>query len=183
MLYYPKKVGILCNMVIYYHQKLKIRNMDNDMKILILLLTAMIFAGCTNIDYTGRKFTPQENVTFVKGIENVPAGYTLIGRFTMVAPPRTHEYYAEDDVMEKAREFGGDILCYTGANLRPHGVYTPNELEFGTPDLSRRKVSETEQQTLGEPVPLQSSSLKYERKHFHFLLYKKSEEVNRQLGF
>ena len=152
------------------------------MKYFFFLLAAIFIAGCTHIDYTGRKFPPQQNVTFVKGVENVPENCTLIGRFTLTSHARHHEYYAEDEVMEKAREFGGDVLCYTGSEIKPHGVYTPDELEFGTPDLTRRKVGDQEKKLLGEPVPLKSSSAKFQRKHFHYLLYKKSAEVNRQLG-
>ena len=153
------------------------------MKYFVFLLALILFAGCSNIEYTGRKFAPQENVTFVKDVKNVPEGYTLIGRFTLIAPERTHEYHAEEDVLVKAREFGGDILCFTGDAVKPHGVYTPNELEFGTPDLSKRKVCNKEKALLGEVTPLESRSAKYKRRHFHYLLYKKTAEVNRQFGF
>ena len=84
------------------------------MKFFWLLLTAVILTGCMNIDYTGRKFTPQQHVSVVTDKDQVPDGYTLIGRFTAITAEKAYPYVVEEEVLDKARQYGGDILCIMG---------------------------------------------------------------------
>lgn len=154
------------------------------MKKFLLLVMPMLITGCINIDYTGRKFTPEENVIYSTSASDVNMGeYTLIGRFTVHSKLRCHPYEVEDAVLEKSREFGGDILLLTDVKVVNHGVYTPNEREFGAPAPAERKISTEEAARFGKPAPLASRRNNVKRREFHYLLYKKTAEVRRQLGY
>ncbi|MBO5667808.1 MAG: hypothetical protein J6S43_01650 [Lentisphaeria bacterium] len=152
------------------------------MKFLPAAVIALLLAGCVNIDYTGRKFTAQNAVRYSENRDEVPQGYSIIGRFTVSSWYDVHPYEVEDAVLEKAGEYGGDILCLTSSAVVRHGVYTPNEREFGAPDIRERKIPETETGLFGTPAPLESATLQRKRRIFNYLLYKKTAEINRQSG-
>lgn len=154
------------------------------MKLLIFALLTLVAAGCINVDYTGKKFTPTANVKYCESIEEVDLdNYTLIGRFDVSSRPKIHPYEVEEKVMAQAREFGGDILCLNEVKIVRHGAYTPNELEFGTPNLKNRKISAEERAKLGKIAPLNSKNETHQRRNFCYLLYKSTGEVNRQMGY
>lgn len=153
------------------------------MKFLPAIVAMLLFAGCINIDYTGRKFAPQKSVRYTENRDEVPQGYSLIGRFTVSARHEIHPYEVEDAVMEKAGEYGGDILCLTSWSVVRHGVYTPNEHEFGAPDIKERKIPKAETKLFGTPAALESATLQKKRRQFNYLLYKKTADINRQFGY
>ena len=154
------------------------------MKKLIFLLLPFLFAGCMNIDYVGKKFAPTENVRYVENTDQVPMDdYTLIGRFTVKARPMYHPYDVEEAVLEEAREYGGDLLCLTNYEVSYFSVYTTNRQEFGAPKEEDRKISEEEKEIFGDIKPLSSNSAVNKRRVFHYLLYKKTDELNRLLGY
>ena len=154
------------------------------MKKFVFLLMPLLFAGCMNIDYVGKKFSPTEQVRFTEKKEDIPLDeYTLIGRFTVKARLMYHPYEVEDAIIAKAQEFGGDYLCLTENFLTYYGVYTANNQEFGAPDLKKRKISDEEKKIFGEIKPLDSKSVSNQRREYHYLLFKKTDKLNQELGY
>ena len=154
------------------------------MKKFLFLLLPFLFAGCMNIDYVGKKFAPTENVRYVENTDQVPMDdYTLIGRFTVKARPMYHPYDVEEVILEEAREYGGDLLCLTKSGIDSFSVYTTNSQEFGAPKAEDRKISAEEKEKFGKIKPLSSRSAIKKRQVFHYLLYKKTDELNRLLGY
>lgn len=149
------------------------------MKNVLMILMLAGIAGCVNVDYTGRKFPEQESVRFVRSKSEVDLDrYTLIGRFTADSKTNSHPYYVEEAVMEKARKYGGDILCPNGVAVVRRGVYTPVEQEFGAPKTRENKADPR----FGKPEALTGSPWSAYRREFYYLLYKKSSEVDRLTG-
>lgn len=154
------------------------------MKKFLLLLLPLFLAGCMNIDYVGKQFAPTEKVSYTENPDEVPLDdYTLIGRFTVKSRTMYHPYEVEDKILEKAGMYGGDLLCLTDAGLDLYGVYPTNRQEFGSPRLENRKISAEEQERFGAIKPLNSKSAVQKRRVFHYLLYKKTDELNRLLGY
>lgn len=154
------------------------------MKKFAFVFIPLLLAGCINTDYTGRKFTAQQFVRYYENQDKADLSeYTLIGRLRVTAPLKYHPYEVEEAALEKAKEYGGDIICLTGNKISLHGVYTPNENEFGAPSLSERNIPAEEKEKFGNIVPLSSNAGTTKRRQFDYLLYKKTSEVNRQLGY
>lgn len=144
-------------------------------------------AGCIQVDYTGKKFAPAGTVTHYTSLEEFHSkenqdDYLLIGRFTATGGIKKHPFEIEEKVLEKAREYGGDILCSAGRETRIQGICNNRKDEFGTPDVKNRKISKEESGKFGQIVPLTAERNGGLRNVFHFYLYKKSAEVKRQLG-
>ncbi len=155
------------------------------MKKLLLPLLPLILTGCLNIEYTGKKFTPQEHVKYVTAPDAVPLDdYILIGKFTVEPTHMPHPYVVEEAVLEKSREYGGDILLLNSAQLLPRHTHNTDAEEFGAPDPANRKVSEEEKKRFGEAAPLTSLPHRTRKKQiYRFSLYKNKAEVKRQLGY
>ncbi|MBR7121762.1 MAG: hypothetical protein IKC94_05930 [Lentisphaeria bacterium] len=154
------------------------------MKKVLLAVFLLSLCGCINIDYTGRKFTPQENVQYVEKISDIQLDeYTLIGRFTVTSRLKVHPYDVEEKVLIRAGEYGGDILLRSSVSTVQHGIYTPDSREFGAPQAADRHRNPDEESRFGRQIPLTSNPATTKRRVFEYLLYKKTAEVNRQLGF
>ena len=155
------------------------------MKKFLTVLLPLILTGCMNIDYTGKKFAPQEHVKFVTQLSEVPLDdYILIGRFTADPHLKTHPYKVEEAVLEKSREYGGDILLFVSAKEVPRGTYKHNSEEFGAPDPAARKISAEEKERFGKPSPLASPrENRKKRRIYTYNLYKKKSDVKTQLGY
>ncbi|MBE6365238.1 MAG: hypothetical protein E7053_05750 [Lentisphaerae bacterium] len=150
----------------------------------ILMLLALTFSGCIDIDYTGRKFTAQDHVQYTESAADVDLdNYTLIGRFSVTSRMSIHPYDVEEAVLERAGEYGGDILLLTGVETIRTGVYTPDEHEFGAPTAADRQRHPAEEARFGRQQPLTSNPATGKRRSFEYLLYKRTSEVNRQLGY
>ena len=153
------------------------------MKTMLMMLALVCAAGCMNIDYVGRKFSPTEDIRYCESREKIDFDrYTLIGRFTVTTTTRKHLYDVEDAVLEKAGEYGGNLLCPAGYAVVNHGAYTPNDREFGAPWPENSKTPEAEKERFGAPAALSGNPFHAKRQEFRFLLYKETAEVNRQLG-
>ena len=155
-------------------------------KFLFLFLLAAL-SGCIQVDYTGKKFAPVDSVTHYVSLEEFHSrenqdDYLLIGKFTAIGGRKKHPFEIEEKVLEKSRQYGGDILCFTGKETRFHGHYDKSAQEFGAPDLKKRKISKEESGKFGSISPLTADREKSLRNVFHFHLYKKRAEVKRQLG-
>lgn len=152
------------------------------MKKMLFALLPLLLAGCLNVEYTGRKFAPQDSVKFTRNTADIPLDdYTMIGKFTVAPHFNPHPYEVEEAVLEKSREVGGDILLFVSAKAAPRSAYTPDSEEFGKP--VPRKASKAEQKILHEQSPLPQRHAARLRQVYEFKLYKKTSEVNRQLGF
>ncbi len=157
------------------------------MKNFLLLCLLAATAGCIQLEYTGKKFSPTESVTHYNSLKEFHSrenqdDYLLIGRFTASGGRKKHPFEIEEKVLEKSREYGGDVLCLTGREIRFHGHYDKNSQEFGAPDIKNRKISREESEKFGSIAPLTADREKSLRNIYHFHLYKKSAEVKRQLG-
>ena len=175
-----KKVGIPPVLVLYYLHYDQIQKGTN-MKSILTIAVLLMLCGCVNIDYTGRKFPAQAQVQYVESLDEIQLDeYTLIGRFSVTSRMSVHPYDVEEEVLARAKEYGGDILLLTGVETIRNGVYTPNEQEFGTPDRRRNPAEEAR---FGRRQPLTSNATSRELRSFEYLLYKKTSEVNRLLGY
>ena len=152
---------------------------------LLLTLLPLVLTGCLNIEYTGKKFTPQEYVRYVTAPDAVPLDdYILIGKFTVSPTHSPHPYVVEEAVLEKSREYGGDILLFNSTQVLPRHSYNNDAEEFGAPDPAERKVSEEEKKHFGKAAPLTSLPSRTRKKQiYRFSLYKNKAEVKRQLGY
>ena len=151
------------------------------MKYLIISAMICLLAGCMNIDYTGRKFTPQEKVALCIHPKSANLDdLVLIGRFKVSAGTKVHPYEIEDALLEKAKEYGGDLLIIRPEGLTEDGVYLTNTQEFGTPPA--HKATTAEKKMFGKSAALSGHNVTFHRRKYTALLYKKSAEVNRQLG-
>ena len=155
------------------------------MKNFLFAMLPLILSGCLNIEYTGKKFAPQEYVKCALDESEIPLDdYIRIGRFTVRPSLNPHPYTVEEAVLEESRLYGGDILLKTGQKQLIRSTYTDNSEEFGAPDPAERKISAEEKKRFGEPTALTSPVL--DRKHqqvYYYDLYKKKSEVKRQLGY
>ena len=126
-----------------------------------LLPLLLLSAGCISVDYVGKKFAPVSvaQVKVYQSAAEVPADkYVVIGRFTASSERRTHPFEVEYEVQTRGAEYGGDAICLVGEYIRPHSEYNSDVEEFGSPDLSQRKIPEKEKELFGSPVPLTSST-------------------------
>ncbi len=151
------------------------------MKSIMMTAVLLMICGCVDIDYTGRKFPAHPRVQYVESPDEIRLDeYTLIGRFSVTSRMSVHPYDVEEDVLARAKEYGGDILLLTGVKTIRNGVYTPNEQEFGAPDRQRNPEEEAR---FGRQTPMPDSATFRQQRSFEYLLYKKTSEVNRQLGY
>lgn len=153
-----------------------------------LLLTLLAFcAGCIQVEYTGRKFTPTDKVIHYPTMAEFQAkvnqdDYVLIGKFTATTGRTKHPLEVEEKILEKSRDYGGDILCLVHRERREHGLYTKSKHEFGAPDPAKRQPNAAELSKFGPIVPLSADREKGMRLVYYYYLYKKNTEVKRQLG-
>lgn len=157
------------------------------MKKFSFFVLLLICSGCIQVDYTGRKFAPTTDVVHYPTVEEFKAkrnqdDYILIGRFTATAGRKKHPLEVEEEVLEKSRQAGGDILCRVRWEKRDHGHYDKSDYEFGAPDPAKRQPNMKEISKFGPIVPLTADREKGTRHVFYYLLYKKKAEVKRQLG-
>ena len=148
------------------------------------LLAAALFAGCVQVDYTGRKFAPVApgRIKFYRAESELPADkYTVIGRFTATSPTDIHRYESEYKVTNLGAEYGGDAVCLIREYRRPHGPYNSDVEEFGSPDPRKRRIPAAEKERFGKPEPLSSPPSQHERDVRIYLLLKDRDAVNREL--
>lgn len=146
---------------------------------LYALLVLSVCAGCMQIDYVGKKFSPSENVKIYRSEADIPTGeYTVIGRFTVSAKPKTHPYEVEDAIFDRAVEYGGDAAVMVDKFPAKHGAYNSDEEEFGTFDRSKSKTPAKEKELFGTGKPLTGGDLWSDRNIYRYLLLKKSKSLN-----
>lgn len=146
---------------------------------LLLPLLLLCGAGCMQIDYVGKKFTPSENVRIYRSQTDIPTGeYTIIGRFTASVKPSVHPYEVEDAVFDKSVEYGGDAMVLVKKKDIMHGAYNSDAEEFGTFDPANRKIPENEAALFGKSKPLSAGDMWSKRVVYHYLLLKKSSSLN-----
>jgi len=149
-----------------------------------ILLSALLLAGCVNVDYVGRKFAPVplHKVKVYLSRKDVPADkYLVIGRFTAKAKPRIHPYEIEYKVQQQGAEFGGDAICLTDSYIRPNGAYNTDLEEFGSPVPAKSIVSPKEKELFGKEVRLENATMWSKLRVCHYLLLKERDAVNRAL--
>ena len=149
------------------------------------MLALTLAAGCVQVDYVGRKFAPVPpgQVRFYYAKSEVPAEkYTVIGRFTATSPTDLHRFETEYKVQNLGAEYGGDAVCLVREYRRPHSPYNSDIEEFGSPNLSKRKIPEEEKKRFGDLAPLRSDR---KRRHFRdvriYMPLKDRDAVNREL--
>ena len=154
------------------------------MRYIPLLLILFIAGGCMNIDYVGKKFHPTDGAVKVFASRNeIPENtYTIIGRFTVTAKLKTHAYEVEEEILKRAAEYGGDAIFLTGAKIARHGIYEHPDEEFGSAIPNSSTPSAREKELFGRQKAVPSTNIWAERQVFSYLLYKKSNDVNRLLG-
>ena len=151
------------------------------MKNIFIIAVISLVAGCMNIDYTGKKFSPTAKTVLCTDRQKIYLDeYTLVGRFEVSARPKVHPYQIEDALLEKSRQYGGDLLFIMPGKMTVNGVYQTNSQEFGTPQA--HKATAKEEKLFGKSAPLAGRNVTFPRRKCTALLYKKSTEVKRQPG-
>ena len=149
----------------------------------LFFLSLLLAAGCVKVDYVGKTFAPTGNIVKVYQSEkDLPQDtYTIIGRFTVTAKPDVHIYDVEDNVFRRAAAFGGDAICLVKTTERAHAVYNTEVEEFGA-TLPTKTTPEAEKKLFGKRKNLEMKHPEMKRKIYHYLLLKKTADVNRILS-
>ncbi|GEM_PF-1166055 len=141
--------------------------MKKHSRFLWLGILAIISAGCSSVEYVGKKFDPlpEEKPIFFtwEKSEIDPAKYMIIGHGILSAPGGSDRYEIEDQLTQAARERGADAVCVVASRRVIEGVYDLDEDEMLFPQdvptdaaLSKPKEpSPEESQKWGRQVRLQ----------------------------
>ena len=149
----------------------------------LFFLPLLFAAGCVRVDYVGKTFAPSGNTVKVYQSEKeLPQDtFTIIGRFTVTAKPDVHVYDVEDKIFRRATEYGGDAVCLVKTVERAHAVYNTEHEEFGA-TLPTKNTPPAEEKLFGKRKDLQTRHPDMKRKVYHYLLLKKTADVNRILS-
>ena len=100
----------------------------------MFVLGAVLLGGCVMVDYTGQKFpeTPlNKEVKYLADRSMIPVDeYTIIGRFVVTAPLKSDTYTFQEALLKKARNYGGDAVCFVDEKVVHRGAYLRNDEEF-----------------------------------------------------
>ena len=142
-----------------------------------------MLCGCVNVDYTGQKFpaTPQsQEVKYFSDRKQIPVDeYTIIGRFVVTAPRKSDTYTFQAKLLEEARNYGGDAVCFIDQKTVSRGAYLRNDEEFGAPSDAVEPTASASQR--GKPSPLVGEYSSKQQKVVRALLLKKRTEVEKIL--
>lgn len=152
-------------------------------KIVMFVLGAVLLGGCVMVDYTGQKFpeTPlNKEVKYLADRSMIPVDeYTIIGRFVVTAPLKSDTYTFQEALLKKARNYGGDAVCFVDEKVVHRGAYLRNDEEFGAVGASGVITVSADQR--GKASPLVGESSFTRRKRVRALLLKKRVDVEKLL--
>ena len=135
------------------------------------------------VDYTGQKFpeTPlNKEVKYLADRSMIPVDeYTIIGRFVVTAPLKSDTYTFQEALLKKARNYGGDAVCFVDEKVVHRGAYLRNDEEFGAVGASGVITVSADQR--GKASPLVGESSFTRRKRVRALLLKKRVDVEKLL--
>ena len=162
---------------------IKIRVTGQMNKIVMMILGAVLFSGCVMVDYTGQKFPEtslSKEVKFFNNRQNIPVDeYTIVGRFVITAPLKSDKYTFQKELLEKARNYGGDAVCLVDVKIVQRGFYPRKDEEFGAPETPGTPIVDESQR--GEADPLVGEKSFMRRKVVRALLLKKRVDVEKLL--
>ena len=162
---------------------IKIRVTGQMNKIVMTVLSAVLFSGCVMVDYTGQKFpeTPlSKEVKFFNSRQNIPVDeYTIVGRFVLTAPQKSDMYTFQKELLEKARNYGGDAVCLVDVKIVQRGFYPRQDEEFGAPETSGKPTVDESQRGAASPLVGEKSFM--QRRVARALLLKKRVDVEKLL--
>lgn len=153
----------------------------------------LLGAGCVNIDYVGREFTPtpeSEPVVYYLNREEIPPGeFRIIGRATLTAPNGTDGYDIKDELLAKARACGADAVCQVRARKLNVGLYDREETDPIPPrkpqdpaDAAPRSAPSALEAEYGEPVKLRGEKQSRQEVVVQALFLKKKAEVEKLIA-
>ena len=85
-------------------------NFKNLKVIILSLLATSLFAGCVNIQYSGKSYSPTKNVKFFAKKAAIKKPYTVMGKAVATAPEHFTTEEVEDSLVSKAEAEGANAV-------------------------------------------------------------------------
>lgn len=88
------------------------------------LLTVIVLASCTKIDYVGESYPATNQVDIYLSVESVEREYTIMGHMLATADDMVSASKMQDKMVKKAKEKGADGIIILGLERYQSGERT-----------------------------------------------------------
>lgn len=92
--------------------------------VLLSFIAALIFSGCTTIDYVGEEYTPTTHVDMYFAEEDITQEYKVMGHLLATAEEGISAEKMQKDMKKKAMEKGADAIVILGMEKYQSGATT-----------------------------------------------------------
>ncbi|MCH9031156.1 MAG: hypothetical protein IIB00_02710 [candidate division Zixibacteria bacterium] len=124
------------------------------------LLTVIILASCTKIDYIGESFPSTTHVDIYLSVESVEREYTVMGYMIATADDMVSVSKMQDKMMKKARGKGADGIIILGLERYQSGEKT-SWSETTTEKDGKTKTSGSSSTSADEKKEIKATLIKY----------------------